>query len=205
MVAATISASCSSDAEQFKLQEAHWKLFQDLSDASFRAYRSLVEHKSFVPYFREISIVDSISSLNIGSRPAQRQTQFSIDSLRAIPWVMSWSQTRMPLPVRRSSFSCLFLFWFRFVCFVLFFDFVYPLFCHCSLLQGFYGFGSAIESVVAKDGKNLDLLRNFAETDHFFASILSNCEMVLSKSSLLIGEQLRRILFSFFFFILLFF
>lgn len=37
--------------------------------------------------------------MNIGSRPAKRKPQGGITSLRAIPWIFSWTQTRFHLPV----------------------------------------------------------------------------------------------------------
>ena len=37
--------------------------------------------------------------MNIGSRPAKRKAAASIDSLRAIPWIFAWTQTRFHLPV----------------------------------------------------------------------------------------------------------
>src|SRR5690606_21209293 len=47
---------------------------------------------------RESTVVDEISSLNIGSRPASRKPSHRIEDLRAIPWVFSWAQCRLMLP-----------------------------------------------------------------------------------------------------------
>ena len=70
-----------------------------LSEHAFRAYRSLVfETPRFNEYFRASTVIDEISSLNIGSRPASRKATGEISDLRAIPWVFSWSQCRVMLP-----------------------------------------------------------------------------------------------------------
>jgi phosphoenolpyruvate carboxylase len=64
-----------------------------------RAYRNLVyETPEFLPYFRAATPISEIAQLNIGSRPAARTGSARIEDLRAIPWVFSWSQTRVMLP-----------------------------------------------------------------------------------------------------------
>lgn len=52
----------------------------------------------FVEYFEASTPVAEIGALNIGSRPASRKQTQSISDLRAIPWVLSWSQSRVMLP-----------------------------------------------------------------------------------------------------------
>jgi phosphoenolpyruvate carboxylase len=70
-----------------------------LSDHAYRAYRGLVfETPRFNEYFRTSTVIEDISSLNIGSRPASRKATGEISDLRAIPWVFSWSQCRVMLP-----------------------------------------------------------------------------------------------------------
>ena len=69
-----------------------------LSEASFRAYRTLVEAPGFVDYFYGATPINEIADLNIGSRPTSRQAARSLSGLRAIPWVFSWSQSRAMLP-----------------------------------------------------------------------------------------------------------
>jgi phosphoenolpyruvate carboxylase len=71
----------------------------ELSDYAFRAYRALVyETPGFETYFWESTVISEIAQLNIGSRPASRSRAADIESLRAIPWVFSWSQCRLMLP-----------------------------------------------------------------------------------------------------------
>ena len=70
-----------------------------LSQASMTAYRALVyETPGFVDYFRAATPIAEIAELKIGSRPASRTSSTAIEDLRAIPWVFSWSQSRVMLP-----------------------------------------------------------------------------------------------------------
>jgi phosphoenolpyruvate carboxylase len=70
-----------------------------LSQAAMKAYRALVyETPGFVDYFYAATPISEIADLNIGSRPASRQTTRSVEGLRAIPWVFSWAQSRAMLP-----------------------------------------------------------------------------------------------------------
>jgi len=71
-----------------------------LADASRRAYRAFVwDAPEFVPFFRAFTPVDELSLLEIASRPARRPNDAEyLPSLRAIPWVFSWTQNRVLLP-----------------------------------------------------------------------------------------------------------
>ncbi len=70
-----------------------------LSALAFATYRDLVfETPRFDEYFRASTVIEEISTLNIGSRPAARKSSGKIADLRAIPWVFSWSQSRVMLP-----------------------------------------------------------------------------------------------------------
>jgi phosphoenolpyruvate carboxylase len=70
-----------------------------LAQASMRGYRALVyETPGFVEYFYSATPIAEIADLNIGSRPPSRDSRRSIEGLRAIPWVFSWSQARTMLP-----------------------------------------------------------------------------------------------------------
>lgn len=63
-----------------------------------RAYRSLVDHEDFIPFFSQATPIDAIEQSRIGSRPARRTGRRSLEDLRAIPWVFAWSQSRFNLP-----------------------------------------------------------------------------------------------------------
>ncbi len=80
-------------------RDAYGTIMGRLSDESFRAYRALVyETKGFADYFFAATPIAEIADLNIGSRPTSRQATRTIEGLRAIPWVFSWSQARVMLP-----------------------------------------------------------------------------------------------------------
>lgn len=72
---------------------------EELSEAAFRAYRSLVyETPGFADFFRQATPIAEMSELYLGSRPAARRKSDRIEDLRAIPWVVSWSIMRVMLP-----------------------------------------------------------------------------------------------------------
>ncbi len=64
------------------------------------AYRALTDNtEGFLDYFYETTPVQEIGQLNIGSRPSHRKTaDRSKSSIRAIPWVFGWAQSRHTLP-----------------------------------------------------------------------------------------------------------
>jgi phosphoenolpyruvate carboxylase len=72
--------------------------FQRVADVSVEAYRGLVRATRFPEYFAQSTPLEEIGALNIGSRPARRTGQASIDDLRAIPWVFAWNQSRQMVP-----------------------------------------------------------------------------------------------------------
>ena len=70
-----------------------------MSQEACDAYRDLVyETAGFEDYFRQSTPLVEIADLKIGSRPASRTASSKIADLRAIPWVFSWSQSRVMLP-----------------------------------------------------------------------------------------------------------
>ena len=70
-----------------------------LSKISCEAYRNIVRGKpDFVPYFRQATPELELGKLPLGSRPAKRNPNGGVESLRAIPWIFSWSQNRLVLP-----------------------------------------------------------------------------------------------------------
>ncbi len=73
-------------------------IWPEIAEVSFRAYRSLVETEGFISFFRQATPIDAIEQTHLGSRPSRRTGAGSLDDLRAIPWVFSWSQARFHLP-----------------------------------------------------------------------------------------------------------
>ncbi|MFC4447646.1 phosphoenolpyruvate carboxylase [Halorussus aquaticus] len=68
------------------------------ADAARDGYRDLLETEGFVSYFEDATPIEVIEELNLGSRPASRSGERTVEDLRAIPWVFSWTQARCILP-----------------------------------------------------------------------------------------------------------
>ena len=151
LVAATLEASLL--PPDHALPEAYLQAAEQISEASFRAYRALVyESPGFADYFFAATPLREIAELNIGSRPASRKATRSIDDLRAIPWSVSWGQARVALP-------------------------------------GWAGFGSGVRHWLQDDPQRLQLLQQMYRDWPFFAMLLSNLDMVLSKTDLGLAER----------------
>ena len=128
-------------------------IMDEIVEDSYNKYRELVfENPNFYNYFFEATPIKEISSLNIGSRPASRKKITDIGGLRAIPWVFSWSQSRIMLP-------------------------------------GWYGVGTAFLNFINKDKGNIEKLRKMYKEWPFFTSLLSNVDMVMSKSDMDIAKE----------------
>ena len=128
-------------------------MMDEIVEDSYKTYRKLVfEDPNFYNYFFEATPIKEVSSLNIGSRPASRKKITDIGGLRAIPWVFSWSQSRIMLP-------------------------------------GWYGVGTAFSNFINKDSRNIDKLRTMYKDWPFFTSLLSNVDMVMSKSDMEIAKE----------------
>ena len=128
-------------------------IMDEIVEDSYKKYRELVfENPNFYNYFFEATPIKEISSLNIGSRPASRKKITDIGGLRAIPWVFSWSQSRIMLP-------------------------------------GWYGVGTAFSNFINKDKGNIEKLRKMYKGWPFFTSLLSNVDMVMSKSDMDIAKE----------------
>lgn len=132
-------------------------IMDQVVDRSYDIYRDLVfGNEHFYDYFFESSPIKAISSFNIGSRPAARKTITEIGGLRAIPWVFSWSQSRVMFP-------------------------------------GWYGVGSSFKEFIDKNPENIAILRDMYQNWPFFQSLLSNVDMVLSKSNMNIAFEYAKL------------
>ena len=99
LLAATLEATLLDVEGLGDTAEPAYEVLDDLAARAQRAYSELVhETPGFVEYFKASTPVSEIGALNIGSRPASRKPTTSISDLRAIPWVLAWSQSRVMLP-----------------------------------------------------------------------------------------------------------
>lgn len=74
-------------------------IMEELAACSRRHYRELIyEQPDLVNFFHQVTPIEEISQLQISSRPARRGGRRDLSSLRAIPWVFSWTQARFLLP-----------------------------------------------------------------------------------------------------------
>jgi phosphoenolpyruvate carboxylase len=99
--AATLASGRVSDASPGRERLAQFEtIVEEMAAGSERHYRALVhDDPRFVNFFTAVTPVDEVSRLRLGSRPARRAgSPAGIDDLRAIPWVFSWTQSRIVLP-----------------------------------------------------------------------------------------------------------
>lgn len=75
-------------------------IMEELACCARQAYRSLIyEQPDFIDFFLSVTPIPEISQLQISSRPARRKSgKKDLSTLRAIPWVFSWTQSRFLLP-----------------------------------------------------------------------------------------------------------
>jgi phosphoenolpyruvate carboxylase len=86
--------------EQAENVDQRWREVMDmLGEQSARAYRSMVfEDAEFSEFFRQLTPIDVIEKIQIGSRPTTRNERTGIAALRSIPWNYAWSQCRYMVP-----------------------------------------------------------------------------------------------------------
>jgi phosphoenolpyruvate carboxylase len=99
LVAATLESTLLDVEGLGDAAEPAYAVLDEIATLAHCAYSELVhETPGFVDYFKASTPVSEIGSLNIGSRPTSRKPTESISDLRAIPWVLAWSQSRVMLP-----------------------------------------------------------------------------------------------------------
>ena len=91
------------------IPKPEWRELMDtLAEQACSDYRSWVKgNPNFVEYFRQATPEPELASLPLGSRPARRRTGGGIETLRAIPWIFAWSQSRLVLPAWLGAGSAL--------------------------------------------------------------------------------------------------
>ena len=99
LVSATMEATLLSHDSIGANADRYYPAMEKLASVSFAAYRNLVyETPGFKQFFLESTPIREMAGLHIGSRPPSRKNSDAIEDLRAIPWVFSWSLSRMMLP-----------------------------------------------------------------------------------------------------------
>jgi phosphoenolpyruvate carboxylase len=99
LLAATLESTLLDVEGLGEAAEPAYEVLDDLAARAQRAYAELVHQTpGFVDYFKASTPVSEIGALNIGSRPTSRKPTTAISDLRAIPWVLAWSQSRVMLP-----------------------------------------------------------------------------------------------------------
>lgn len=157
LVSAAINRMITQKKSDTNTPNRYEAIMDQVVDLSYDVYRDLVfGNEHFYDYFFESSPIKAISSFNIGSRPAARKTITEIGGLRAIPWVFSWSQSRVMFP-------------------------------------GWYGVGSSFKEFINKNPENIAILRDMYQNWPFFQSLLSNVDMVLSKSNMNIAFEYAKL------------
>lgn len=163
IVAATLEATLLPTRNHPPRLPTYEKIMQTLSDTAFAAYRALVyETPGFTDYFFAATPILEIAELNIGSRPASRK--MNDPNHRRI-------EDLRAIPWGFSWGQCR------------------------LLLTGWYGFGSAIEALLdtgddtAERDKRLATLQQMHKRWPFFANLLSNMDMVLSKTDLAVASR----------------
>ena len=158
LVSAAINRMVTHKKSDAHTSNKYERIMDQVVERSYQIYRNLVfGDERFYDYFFESSPIKAISSFNIGSRPAARKTITEIGGLRAIPWVFSWSQSRVMFP-------------------------------------GWYGVGSSFKEFIDQDPENnLAFLQLMYKRWPFFKSLLSNVDMVLSKSNMNIAFEYAQL------------
>lgn len=96
MLSAVIMSKTKCNISNLKKYE---DLMNNIVSIGYKKYRELIFNTpEFLDYFLNATPIKAITKLNIGSRPSFRKKTFELNNLRAIPWVFSWSQSRIMLP-----------------------------------------------------------------------------------------------------------
>ncbi len=91
----TSGALLNSLVNHYSVDEDFFELMRTMAAVSYKTYLDLTRHPDFIRFFEQATPIDVIETSKIGSRPSRRTNQRTLEDLRAIPWVFSWSQCRV--------------------------------------------------------------------------------------------------------------
>jgi phosphoenolpyruvate carboxylase len=98
LLVASVSAATAKHQRGRAPGEADPALLEKLASWSRAAYREFLHAPDFMAFYRTATPIDALENARIGSRPARRTGRATLEDLRAIPWVFSWTQSRFYLP-----------------------------------------------------------------------------------------------------------
>ncbi|MXV62488.1 phosphoenolpyruvate carboxylase [Natronorubrum sp. JWXQ-INN-674] len=156
------------DQPEEDVREEWTDAMETMADAAREEYRDLLESDGFVQYFEQATPITVIEDLDLGSRPASRSGERTVEDLRAIPWVFSWTQSRCILPG-----------WY-------------------ALATGLEAYLEGEESRSSgdssgdeprEDGGSIKTLQRMYEEWPFFRTTLDNAALSLSRTELEIAQQ----------------
>lgn len=98
LLLASVTAATAKHRRAHVPAEADPALLEKLAGWSRAAYREFLHAPDFMAFYRTATPIDALENARIGSRPARRTGRATLEDLRAIPWVFSWTQSRFYLP-----------------------------------------------------------------------------------------------------------
>ena len=140
---------------------------ETMAEAARREYRDLLSTEGFVAYFEQATPITVIEELNLGSRPASRTDERTVEDLRAIPWVFSWTQSR-----------CIITGWYALAAGI------------DAYLDGTQrGAGESATGQHQRATGNIETLREMYEEWPFFRTTLDNAALALARTDMEIAAE----------------
>jgi len=143
------------------------------AEAGRAAYRDLLETEGFLDFYEGATPIGVIEELNLGSRPASRTGERTVEDLRAIPWVFSWTQIRCIVPGWYSLAT--------------------GLDAYLEEGAGADAGADADDPAAAGTDDRLDTLRAMYDEWPFFRMLVDNAAMALARTDMEIAREYTRL------------